>query len=170
MRATTGKRGKSAFVDTIFAAPVNNRVVNMIACCFVICNNKVNVTVSNLTKGTHSIVVVYPGDVNYKDSSKSATFEVKVRESLVNVTARNTTYGKPVVITVNVPVNQTGFVRILVDGKNYTEEINKGKAVFNVVGLKVIGYVYNELGFIIDCYIQSNYASRQVSFGNIEFG
>ncbi|WP_458405407.1 beta strand repeat-containing protein [Methanobrevibacter sp.] len=136
--------GDSAFIDITVSCTGNVTIyVDGVEYTRTLNNNKVNVTVNNLAKGKHTIMVYYPGDVNYNANSASETFYVGIKESLVNVTVKDTTYSKPVTITVNVPVNQTGFVRILVDGKNYTEEIKDGKAIFTITGLKVSNYTVN---------------------------
>ena len=46
-------------------------------------------------------------------------------------------------IEVAVPLNQTGFVTINVNNKNYTAKVENGRAVFNVTGLKVAEYRVN---------------------------
>ncbi|WP_458406316.1 Ig-like domain repeat protein [Methanobrevibacter sp.] len=133
--------GDSALLDITVSCTGNVTIyVDGVKYIRLLDNNKVNVTVNNLTKGVHTIVVYYPGDVNYNDSSASENFTVSPRPSLVNVTVQNATYNSPVEITVNVPLNQTGYVEILVDGRNYTVKITDGRAKVTLEGLKVNPY------------------------------
>ena len=101
-------------------------------------------TVPNvLVIGNNTVVAIYNGDVNYTGSENNTNFTVGKAKSLVNVTVAETVYGNDVIIEVNVPVNQTGFVTINVNNKNYTAKVENGKAVFNITGLKVAEYRVN---------------------------
>ena len=101
-------------------------------------------TVSDvLVIGNNTVVAIYNGDVNYTGSENNTNFTVGKAKSLVNVTVNETVYGNNVIIEVNVPLNQTGFVTINVNDKNYTAKVENGKAVFNVTGLKVAEYRVN---------------------------
>ena len=98
----------------------------------------------NLTIGNNTVVAIYNGDVNYTSSRTSENFTVDKLKSLVNVTVNDTVYGKDIIITVAVPVNETGYVTITVNNKNYTAELDStGKAVFNITGLNVDKYTVN---------------------------
>ena len=68
--------------------------------------------------GNNTVVVVYNGDKNFNVSTNSTSnFTIpKHKNSAVNVTATNVTYGNAAVITVEVPKVQTGYVRIVVEG------------------------------------------------------
>ena len=97
--------------------------------------------------GNNTVVVVYNGDKNFNVSTNSiSNFTIpKHKNSAVNVTATNVTYGNASLITVEVPKVQTGYVRIVVEGTaiNVTAEIKDGKAIFNATGLDVGRYRVN---------------------------
>ena len=100
-----------------------------------------------LEVGNNSVVVVYNGDKNFTMSVNStADFTVsKYANATVNVTATTVTYGNDSVITVKVPKDQTGYVRITVNGTdiNVTAEIINGIATVNATGLDVAKYIVN---------------------------
>lgn len=58
----------------------------------------------------------------------------------MNLTGSNIHVGDDETITVTVNEDATGNITITVNGKNYTAEIQKGKAVFKVQGLKSGSY------------------------------
>ncbi|WP_458405545.1 Ig-like domain repeat protein [Methanobrevibacter sp.] len=93
-----------------------------------------------LTAGVNDVVVIYNGDVNYTSSKTHNKFTSLLKDSQVNVTAKETVYGSACEITVNVGENQTGFVTITVNNENYTKELDKGQAVFAITGLNVKTY------------------------------
>ena len=103
-------------------------------------NNRIIIDKSKLTVGKHTVVVYYPGDNNYESSSESYTFTVEKREAKVNVTVKDTPYNDVAQITVQTPIEQTGFVTITVGDKNYTAKLANGEAKFNVTGLEVNKY------------------------------
>ena len=99
--------------------------------------------------GNNTVVVVYNGDKNFNVSTNSTSnFTIpKHKNSAVNVTAINVTYGNASVITVEVPKVQTGYVRIVVEGTaiDVTVPIDPttGVAKFNATGLDVGRYRVN---------------------------
>ena len=112
----------------------------------VVIDNTGKATVPNvLVIGNNTVVAVYNGDINYTSSRNYTNFTVAKDPALVNVTATSVVYGNDSVITVKVPVAQTGYVRIIVDGTsiNVTAEIINGEAKFNATGLSVGRYLVN---------------------------
>ena len=99
------------------------------------------VTIENaLAIGDNSVIASYEGSENYTGSQASRNATVPKKESLVNVVANDISYGSQASIVINVPVDQTGYVTIVVDGKNLSSVIKQGKATFNISGLKVNKY------------------------------
>ncbi|WP_458406160.1 Ig-like domain repeat protein, partial [Methanobrevibacter sp.] len=121
-----------------------------------------------LVIGNNTVVAIYEGDVNFTSARNNTVIGVNKTKSLVNVTVNNTVYGNDVVIVVNVPVNETGFVTILVDGKNYTAPIRDGVATVNVTGLKVDEYTVN-VTYLGDetYYVSSNFTTFNVTKANM---
>ena len=102
--------------------------------------------VSGLDVGTYNVTAVYPGDLVYVSKSNMTSFKViALKESQVNVTASDVTYGNNSLITIKVPTNQTGFVRIIIDGTNVDIVclIENGTAKCNAPVLDVGRYLVN---------------------------
>ena len=102
---------------------------------FPIVNGTAVVTVDNSTPGTHDVEVIYSGDDNNEGTSTSSKVTVPKYDTPISVDVSNIGVGDTAVITVNVPENATGNVTIEIGGVKYTEEINDGKAVFNIGNL-----------------------------------
>ena len=100
-----------------------------------IVNGTAVVTVDNSTPGTHDVEVIYSGDENIEGTSTKATITTPKLNAPISVDVSSIDVGDTAVITVNVPNGATGNVTIVIDGVNYTEEINGGKAVFNIENL-----------------------------------
>ena len=123
---------------------------------FVTVNNGVAIWENVLVIGNNTVVAIYNGDVNFTSSRNSTNFTVGKAKSLVNVTVAETVYGNDIIIEVTVPLNQTGFVTINVNNKNYTAQVKDEKAVFNVTGLKVAEYRVNVTYLEDDTFLASD--------------
>ena len=99
-------------------------------------DGKASVTVSGLPVGLKDVYVRYNGDVLYRPSENTTTFNVVKYTPTMDIDAPDITVGDDGVITVTVPVDATGTITIEVDGRTYTQEIVNGTAVFVVPGLK----------------------------------
>ena len=122
--------------------------------------------------GNNTVVVVYNGDKNFTMSNNSTSnFTIpKHKNSAVNVTATNVTYGNASLITVEVPKVQTGYVRIVIEGTaiNVTAEIKGGKAIFNATGLDVGRYRVNVTYLGDNLYdVASNFTYFNITKANL---
>ncbi len=111
-------------------------------------NYTVNLTdniavLENLTIGNNSVVAIYNGDSNHFRANSAKNYEIDKLNSTVNITAGPTVYPNTVEITVHVGENQTGFVKIIVNGVMYVGELKDEVAKFNVTGLDVSEYEVN---------------------------
>ena len=95
-------------------------------------DDKNNIT--GLEAKTYTVTAYFAGNATHKAGSASKTFTVGKLQSVIEITALpNTVYvGKTTTITVSLNGNETGFVRFVVDGENYTANIDNHKAVLNV--------------------------------------
>ena len=100
-----------------------------------IVNGTATITLNNTAPGTHEIEVIYPGDDNHEGTSTNATVTTPKLNAPISVDVSSIDVGDTAVITVNVPENATGNVTIEIDGVTYAEEIDDGKAVFNIGNL-----------------------------------
>ena len=108
-----------------------------------------NATWTNiLINGNNTVVAIYEGDINFTDSNNNTNFTLSLETSSINVTATNVTYGNASVITVKVPVVQTGYVTVVVN--NGTDIISvilpipaTGVITFDASGLNVGEYTVN---------------------------
>ena len=76
-------------------------------------------------------------------NTESIPFEVPRLPSLVNVTVSETEYGNPVKVIVQVGENQTGSVKIEINGNTYMDELVNRQAIFYISGLNVAEYEVN---------------------------
>ena len=104
------------------------------------------IVLSNVLKiGNNTVVAIYDGNENFTSSKASNETAIPKKSSSVIVTADNITYGSDAVITVEVGENQTGYVTVTLNGRNYTSQITSGAAVFNIGGLNVSDYTVTAL-------------------------
>ncbi|MBE6503867.1 MAG: hypothetical protein E7Z76_06245, partial [Methanobrevibacter sp.] len=124
-----------------------------------------NATLSGkLIIGNNSVVAIYNPDENHTSTQISKNYVLGKIASSVNVTANDTAYGTPVKVTVQVGENQTGFVTITVNGKNYSAKINKGNATFTLIDLDVGNYTIDVVYEGDDTYLNStNHTSFNVT-------
>ena len=99
-------------------------------------DGKASVTVSGLPAGLKDVYVRYNGDVLYRPSENTTTFNVLKYTPTMDIDAPDITVGDDGVITVTVPGDATGTITIEVDGRTYTQDVINGTAVFVVPGLK----------------------------------
>ncbi|MBR6023487.1 MAG: Ig-like domain repeat protein [Methanobrevibacter sp.] len=93
-------------------------------------DGKAVVDISDLEPGNYTVVANYPGDGEYPPASNSTSFEVpKVSDYPMNMTNTDDE------LTINVPKDATGDVKVTIDGKDYTVPIKDGKAVLDISGL-----------------------------------
>ena len=88
--------------------------------------------IGNLTAGTKTIAVDYPGDDNYGSTHTTANVTVSKLPSFVNATISDIKAGENVTIEVSVPENATGQVLIDIDGVGYYVNITDGKGVVEI--------------------------------------
>ena len=90
------------------------------------------VDISDLEPGNYTVVANYPGDSKYPPVSNSTTFEVpKIDNYPMNMTNTDNE------LTINVPNDATGNVKVTIDGKTQTVPIKDGKAVVDISNLPV---------------------------------
>ena len=118
-------------------------IVNGVPYTVNLTDGKANIT-GKLSVGDNNVVVIYNPDGNHNSVTTFANYTLGKLDALVNVTADNVTYGNPVIITVQVGENQTGYVSIIVNDVEYYAKLNsQGKAVFTVYDLEVGSYIVN---------------------------
>jgi hypothetical protein len=97
----------------------------------------INLTNSSAKPGKHNITVSYSGDENHTAVQVNAAGEIPKWNSDVNATVSAIREGDNAVITVEVsPKDATGKVIVEVNGTAYAADIQDGKAVVTVPGLK----------------------------------
>ena len=99
-------------------------------------DGKAGVIVSGLPVGLKDVYVRYNGDILYRPSENTTTFNVLKLTPPISIDAPDITVGENGTITVTVPSDATGTITIEIDGKTYTQEVVNGTAVFVVPGLK----------------------------------
>ena len=96
-------------------------------------NGVAEFNVATTISGVYTVVATYNGDAKYLNNTFTTTFAAGKVNSTIDVVIPNAEIGKNVTITVNTPKDATGSVTITVDGKDYTANVNDGKAVFSVL-------------------------------------
>ena len=89
----------------------------------------------NATPGEHNITVIYSGDDTHENVTVNATATVPMYDTPIEVNVTEVSEGETVIITVGVPVNATGNVTVVIDGKEYPGTIDEGVAVIPVDNL-----------------------------------
>jgi predicted outer membrane repeat protein len=118
-------------------------VVNGIAYHINLVNGNATLT-GKLNIGLNNVVAIYNPDDNHNTVGTMANYTIDKLDALVNVTVNDTVYGNPVEITVQVGVNQTGYVTITVNNEEYSAKLNsQGKATFTIKDLEVGNYTVN---------------------------
>ena len=92
-------------------------------------NGTAVVNITNVTPGDHEVEVIYSGDGNHTNATVKANITAPKYDAPINVTVSEAKEGEDIVITVEVPKGATGNVTVSVGGKDYTAEIDDGKAV-----------------------------------------
>ena len=87
-------------------------------------------SLSNITTGNHKYEIKYSGDDNYAPYSKTGKFNIDYEFTLNSITDMD--YGENNQIEVLINDYATGNVILSLDGKNYTEKINNGTAIFDL--------------------------------------
>ncbi|MEE0025313.1 Ig-like domain-containing protein, partial [Methanobrevibacter sp.] len=96
-------------------------------------NGVAEFNVATTISGVYTVVATYNGDAKYLNNTFTTTFAAGKVNSTIDVIIPNAEIGKNVTIAVNTPRDATGSVTITVDGKDYTANVNDGKAVFSVL-------------------------------------
>ena len=103
-------------------------------------HGKVIIDTTALQAGEYVVTATVTESDKYYGNTTTKVFNIVKVASKVNVTAENIVYGNESEITVKVPVQQTGYVTITVNNKNYTEVITNGEAKFTIPNLDVGTY------------------------------
>ena len=88
--------------------------------------------IENLTAGTKTIAVDYPGDENYVANHTTGTTVISKCPSTVSATIDDIDVGENVTITVTVPDDATGQVLIDIDGVGYYVNVTNGKGTAQI--------------------------------------
>ena len=99
-----------------------------------------NLTVSNLSFGSHQFKVEYDGDNNYKANNESISFYVDKFDSSMSVDIPEIISGENATITVSLPKHATGNVTLTINNNNYTANVTNGVAKVNIPGLDAGSY------------------------------
>lgn len=98
-------------------------------------NGKGSLEITDLTPGKHTVVANYPGNDKYAPIDNTTTFETSGTHTPIDIDVDDIEVGEDLVVVVNVPKDAKGDITIKVDGKTYTEPVNKGKAEFVISNL-----------------------------------
>ena len=98
-------------------------------------NGTAVVDLGNSTPGEHNITVIYSGDENHTAIEVNKTITIPKYETPISIDVKDAKVGETVTVTVSVPGDSTGKVKVEIDGKTYTADVKDGKAVVEVKDL-----------------------------------
>ena len=98
-------------------------------------NDVAYVIIPELPSGEYTAIVTYEGDHKYLPSNTTVKFTVTKLKTPIKASGDEIEQGENATVVVRVPEDATGTITINVNGEKYTEEVENGKAVFNVPGL-----------------------------------
>ena len=100
-------------------------------------DGKATWNIIGLNAGTYPAFAIYNGNENYTSVNTTDEFIVRALPTTVTVKADDINVGEDAIISVEVgPANATGNVTITIEGKNYAQTLENGKATFTIPGLK----------------------------------
>ena len=121
-------------------------------------NSTATIPIAGLEPGNHDISVYYSGDNEYQNATVGSVISVARLSSITVVNVSDIPEGEVLNIVVFVPVNATGHVNIVINGKTYTANITEGMAVISVSGLSSGSYTVYAL-YVGDKYYNESAGS-----------
>ena len=104
-------------------------------------DGKAIISIPDLSAGNKQAKVSYSGDNNYYPAEDTVSFAVnKLKPGISAKSNGPIKRGEKLHVTVKIPKDATGTVTLNIDGKNYSAKVKKGKAVFDISGLKAGKY------------------------------
>ena len=105
-------------------------------------NGTAVLTLYNLAPGDYKITSIY---MRYNQTlDANVTIDIQLRNSTINITANNITYGETVTINVTATNGTTGYVYLFVDNKMYIVTLKNSTAQVNITNMQ--GGVYTVYG------------------------
>ena len=98
-------------------------------------DGKAVIVLENTTPGKHDITVEYSGDNNYASNSTQLVADIPKYATPISVEVEDINVGDVEIVTVTLPEKATGKVTIEINGKEYTKDVENGKAVFEIPNL-----------------------------------
>ena len=129
-------------------------------------NGTAVITLNDTTPGKHDITVEYSGDGDYSSNKTTISVDIPKYSTPISVNVHNIKVGETEVVTVTLPKEATGSVTIEINGKEYTANVENGKAIFRVPGLafgdKTVAVKYSG-----DDYYMDNYTTGQFTVSKV---
>ena len=141
--------------DVIITIKINNETtgnvsftLNGVDYSFETSNGTIVKVISNLSVGTYSVNVTYPGDSRFNEASKIVTFHVRsnavpLLDPELEVAIANIVLGEKAVITIKINNQTTGNVSFTLNNVNYSFETGNGIIIKEVPDLSVGTYKVN---------------------------
>ena len=135
--------GEAVVIKATFPSDATGRAVLSIAgntLTATIRNGVATFTTSGLLPDTYTATVTYNGNAKYDKTVQTAEFTVFKLEPVIDISAADIECGQDANIIVTLPDDATGYVSIIVAGKEYSAEIIDGIAELTVPSLKAGEY------------------------------
>ena len=129
-------------------------------------NGTAVITLNDTTPGKHDVTVEYSGDGDYSSNKTTISVDIPKYSTPISVDVHNIKVGETEVVTVTLPKEATGSVTIEINGKEYTANVENGKAIFRVPDL-AFGDKTVAVKYAGDDYYMDNYTTGQFTVSKV---
>lgn len=98
-------------------------------------DSKSNFNLDGISKGNHTLVIIYAGDNNYNPYNISSYLYVKELFTDIIVSCTDGIYGKDIIVKAVIDKNASGIVRFTVEGLSQDIEVQNGVATWTFSGI-----------------------------------
>ena len=129
-------------------------------------NGKATFHIANLTAGTHTIAVDYPGDDNYAGNHTTSSIDVSKSKADMETFINDTDAGDNVTVIVKLPEDATGQVLIDIGGVGYYANVTNGTATAQIPRIPSGNYDVN-ITYVGDDKYDSSSSKKSFSINKV---
>ena len=121
-------------------------------------DSKATYTIKSITRGDYTIKAQYNGNYKFLESGDDAKFSVDKLDTDISIRAEDIVYGENAKVEITLNDDAGGNVTACVDGRNFTSNVENGKALINISNLNA-GYKQFTVSYSGDNVYNPNNAS-----------
>ena len=121
-------------------------------------DSKATYTIKSITRGDYTIKAQYNGNYKFLESGDDAKFNVDKLDTDISIRAEDIVYGENAKVEITLNDDAGGNVTACVDGRNFTSNVENGKALINISNLNA-GYKQFTVSYSGDNVYNPNNAS-----------